>query len=103
MHAQLHDPAARQHVRARPKPRSQPLRPLPHPHPPTLILYCPLQDGKVRMYSTKTLQRANTSVPGLGAPITAIDVTYDGKWVLATTSTYLMVIKVRFTMVQYCL
>eukprot|EP00200_Dunaliella_tertiolecta_P009141 CAMPEP_0202380178 /NCGR_PEP_ID=MMETSP1127-20130417/27502_1 /ASSEMBLY_ACC=CAM_ASM_000462 /TAXON_ID=3047 /ORGANISM="Dunaliella tertiolecta, Strain CCMP1320" /LENGTH=600 /DNA_ID=CAMNT_0048978833 /DNA_START=71 /DNA_END=1873 /DNA_ORIENTATION=+ len=55
------------------------------------------QDGKVRLYSNKSLQRANTSIPGLGAPITAIDITYDGKWVLATTDKYLMVVKTTFT------
>ena len=50
------------------------------------------QDGQVRLYSERTLTRANTAIPGLGAPITAVDVTYDGKWVLATTATYLMVV-----------
>eukprot|EP00197_Chlamydomonas_leiostraca_P013127 CAMPEP_0202869760 /NCGR_PEP_ID=MMETSP1391-20130828/12913_1 /ASSEMBLY_ACC=CAM_ASM_000867 /TAXON_ID=1034604 /ORGANISM="Chlamydomonas leiostraca, Strain SAG 11-49" /LENGTH=578 /DNA_ID=CAMNT_0049550119 /DNA_START=147 /DNA_END=1883 /DNA_ORIENTATION=+ len=54
------------------------------------------QDGCVRMYSSKSLTRANTAIPGLGAPITAIDVTYDGKWVLATTDKYLMVVKTTF-------
>ena len=68
-------------------------------HPPLLTLYrllsTALQDGKVRLYNSKTLSRANTSIPGLGAPVTAIDITFDGKWVLATTDKYLMVIKVR--------
>ncbi len=50
------------------------------------------QDGQVRLYSERTLTRANTAIPGLGAPITAVDVTYDGKWVLATTATYFMVV-----------
>jgi hypothetical protein len=50
-------------------------------------------DGQIRMYSDKSLTRANTAIPGLGAAITAVDVTYDGKWVLATTSNYLMVVK----------
>ena len=49
-------------------------------------------DGQIRLYSERTLTRANTAIPGLGAPITAVDVTYDGKWVLATTATYLMVV-----------
>ena len=53
-------------------------------------------DGQVRMYSEKSMTRANTAIPGLGAPITAVDVTYDGKWVLATTHKYLMVIKTVF-------
>ena len=46
------------------------------------------------MYSSKSLTRANTSIPGMGAPITSVDVTYDGKWVVATTDHYLMVVKV---------
>ncbi|MEW5306870.1 MAG: hypothetical protein WDW36_009307 [Sanguina aurantia] len=54
------------------------------------------KDGKVRLYSNKSLTKANSAIPGLGAPITAIDVTYDGKWVLATTDSYLMVIKTTF-------
>lgn len=46
------------------------------------------------MYSSKSLMKANTSIPGMGAPITSVDVTYDGKWVVATTDQYLMVVKV---------
>lgn len=34
------------------------------------------QDGKIRLYNNSSLTRANTAIPGLGAPITAIDVTY---------------------------
>ena len=54
-------------------------------------------DGKVRLYSSSTLTQAKTSVPGLGAPVTAVDVSYDAEWVLATTDKYLMVVKTRFT------
>lgn len=54
------------------------------------------EDGQIRMYSDKSLTRANTAIPGLGAPITAVDVTYDGKWVLATTRNYLMVVKTTY-------
>lgn len=50
------------------------------------------RDGKVRLYSPTSLQRAVTAVSSLGATITAIDVTYDGHYVLATTDRYLMVI-----------
>lgn len=50
-------------------------------------------DGKIRLYSEKTLTQAKTAIPGMGAPITAVDVTYDGKWALATTDKYLMVVK----------
>ena len=39
--------------------------------------------------------RANTSIPGMGEAITAVDVTFDGKWILATTDRHLMVVKVR--------
>ena len=53
-------------------------------------------DGQIRLYSDKSLSRANTAIPGLGAPITAVDVTYDGKWVLATTNNYLMVVKTTY-------
>ena len=55
-----------------------------------------MQDGKIRLYSSKSLTRANTSIPGLGSPITAIDVTYDGKWVLATTDKYLMLVRTSY-------
>lgn len=54
------------------------------------------KDGKVRLYSSKTLTKANTAIPGLGSPITAIDVTYDGKYVVATTDKYLMVVKTTY-------
>ena len=40
--------------------------------------------------------QAKTSIPGLGKPITAVDVTYDGRWILATTDDYLMVVKASF-------
>lgn len=53
-------------------------------------------DGQIRLYSDKSLTRANTAIPGLGAPITAVDVTFDGKWVLATTANYLMVVKTTY-------
>jgi len=53
-------------------------------------------DGQIRMYSEKSLTRANTAIPGLGGPITGVDVTYDGKWVLATTKNYLMVVKTTY-------
>lgn len=53
-------------------------------------------DGKIRLYSEKTLTQAKTAIPGLGAPITSVDVTYDGRWVLATTKSYLMVVKTTY-------
>jgi hypothetical protein len=53
-------------------------------------------DGQLRLYSDRSLSRANTAIPGLGAPITSVDVTFDGKWVLATTDKYLMVVKTTY-------
>mmetsp|Transcript_1909 Transcript_1909/g.2120 ORF Transcript_1909/g.2120 Transcript_1909/m.2120 type:complete len:542 (-) Transcript_1909:988-2613(-) len=49
-------------------------------------------DGRIRLYKDSTLSRAKTSFPGLGSPITAIDCTFDGKWIVATTENYLLVI-----------
>ncbi len=40
--------------------------------------------------------QAKTSIPGLGKPITAVDVTYDARWILATTDDYLIVVKTTF-------
>jgi hypothetical protein len=53
-------------------------------------------DGSIRLYTDKSLTRAKTMFPGLGAPITAMDVSYDGKWILATTATYLIVVSTAF-------
>ncbi|GAB2292187.1 Protein cypro4 [Dionaea muscipula] len=49
-------------------------------------------DGKIRLYSTNSMRQAKTAFPGLGSPITHVDVTYDGKWILGTTDTYLVLI-----------
>ncbi|XP_022746226.1 protein CYPRO4 [Durio zibethinus] len=54
-------------------------------------------DGKIRLYSKTSMRQAKTAFPGLGSPITYIDVTYDGKWVLGTTDTYLILICTLFT------
>ncbi|KAI8463637.1 MAG: VID27 cytoplasmic protein-domain-containing protein [Monoraphidium minutum] len=51
------------------------------------------KDGKLRLYNNKTLTQAKTQIPGLGKAITAVDVTYDGAYVLATTDDYIMVVK----------
>jgi len=53
-------------------------------------------DGRVRLYSDSVLRQAKTSFPGIGAAITAVDVTFDGKFVLATTDGYIMVISTAF-------
>ncbi|CAM0943555.1 unnamed protein product [Alopecurus aequalis] len=49
-------------------------------------------DGKIRLYSKSSMRMAKTAFPGLGSPITHVDVTYDGKWILGTTDTYLVLI-----------
>ncbi|KAJ3679210.1 hypothetical protein LUZ60_017221 [Juncus effusus] len=49
-------------------------------------------DGKIRLYSKSSMRMAKTVFPGLGSPVTHVDVTYDGKWVLGTTDTYLVLI-----------
>uniref|UniRef100_A0A0D9VM07 Uncharacterized protein n=1 Tax=Leersia perrieri TaxID=77586 RepID=A0A0D9VM07_9ORYZ len=49
-------------------------------------------DGKIRLYSKSSMRMAKTAFPGLGSPITHVDVTYDGKWILGTTDTYLILI-----------
>ncbi|KAA3468058.1 protein CYPRO4-like [Gossypium australe] len=54
-------------------------------------------DGKIRLYSKTSMRQAKTAFPGLGSPITHVDVTYDGKWVLGTTDTYLVLICTMFT------
>lgn len=54
------------------------------------------RDGKVRLYSTTTMRVAKTSFPSLGSPITHIDASFDGKWVVAVTDTYLMVFSTTF-------
>lgn len=54
-------------------------------------------DGKIRLYSTSSMRMAKTAFPGLGSPITHVDVTYDGKWILGTTDSYLILICSIFT------
>ncbi|KAK1395784.1 Vacuolar import/degradation [Heracleum sosnowskyi] len=53
-------------------------------------------DGKIRLYSNSSMRQAKTAFPGLGMPITHVDVTYDGKWILGTTDTYLILICTMF-------
>jgi len=54
------------------------------------------KDGKVRLYGLTSMKQAKTAFPGLGSPITHVDVTYDGKWILATTDTYMILISTLF-------
>ncbi|XP_057975564.1 protein CYPRO4 [Malania oleifera] len=54
-------------------------------------------DGKIRLYSSNSMRLAKTAFPGLGSPITHVDVTFDGKWILGTTDTFLILICTLFT------
>ncbi|KAE9586810.1 putative transcription factor WD40-like family [Lupinus albus] len=54
-------------------------------------------DGKIRLYSVSSMRQAKTAFPGLGSPITHVDVTFDGKWIVGTTDTYLVLICTIFT------
>jgi hypothetical protein len=54
------------------------------------------RDGKIRLYSGGTLTQAKTTFPGIGSAITHVDVTYDGKFILATADSYLMVLSTVF-------
>ena len=51
------------------------------------------KDGTIRLYNDQMSQISKTNIPSLGAPIDHIDVTYDGRWVLATTKTFIIVLK----------
>lgn len=60
------------------------------------------KDGKIRLFGSKKAMedygfaRAATAVPGLGLPITSIDVSFDAKFVVATTNKYLIVVSTSF-------
>jgi hypothetical protein len=48
------------------------------------------KDGSIRLYK-QVGQNAKTLLPGMGQPIISVDVSYDGRWVLATTKAYLLI------------
>eukprot|EP00478_Filoreta_tenera_P000744 GABV01000749.1.p1 GENE.GABV01000749.1~~GABV01000749.1.p1 ORF type:complete len:359 (-),score=105.42 GABV01000749.1:47-970(-) len=48
--------------------------------------------GEIRMFKDIDGKRAKTLLPGLGDPVLGIDVTEDGRWIVATTLTYLLVV-----------
>ncbi|GMH32189.1 hypothetical protein BSKO_00023 [Bryopsis sp. KO-2023] len=51
-------------------------------------------DGKVRLYNdNQKLTRASTAFPAVAAKVTALDVTFDGQWVVATTDKFIQVLK----------
>ncbi|KAJ3340341.1 hypothetical protein HDU83_007115 [Entophlyctis luteolus] len=47
--------------------------------------------GDIRLYN-KLNVRAKTHLPGLGDPVIGIDTTEDGKWIIATCRTYLLLV-----------
>lgn len=49
------------------------------------------EKGDIRLFDTIG-KNAKTALPPLGDPITGIDVTADGRWIVATTRTYLLLI-----------
>ena len=49
------------------------------------------EKGDIRLFDSIG-KNAKTALPPLGDPITGIDVTADGRWVVATTKTYLLLI-----------
>lgn len=49
------------------------------------------------MYSSNTMRQAKTAFPGLGATVTHVDATFNGKYIVGTTVTYLTVICTLFT------
>jgi len=50
------------------------------------------KDGAIRLYKDSNSKKAVNLYPGLGDPITSLDVTQDGKWLLATTDYYLLLL-----------
>lgn len=49
-------------------------------------------DGRIRLYNdNQKLTRASTALTPIGVPITALDITHDGQWVVATTDGFLQV------------
>lgn len=51
--------------------------------------------GDIRLYK-EIGKKSTTNFPGLGPGIKSVDVSKNGAWLLATTSTYLMVIQTKF-------
>ncbi|PHU09125.1 Protein CYPRO4 [Capsicum chinense] len=49
-------------------------------------------DDNIRLYSSSSMRQAKTVFSGLSSSITHVDVTYNGKWILGTTDTYLILI-----------
>jgi len=49
------------------------------------------EKGDIRLFDSIG-KNAKTALPPLGDPITGVDVTADGRWIVATTKTYLLLI-----------
>lgn len=51
------------------------------------------EKGEIRLFDRVGISRAKTALPGVGDPILGMDTTEDGKYILATCATYLLVIE----------
>lgn len=58
------------------------------------------EKGDVRLFDTLG-KNAKTALPALGDPIKGIDVTKDGRWVIATCKTYLLLIDTNIEQGKY--
>jgi VID27 C-terminal WD40-like domain len=58
------------------------------------------EKGDIRLFDRVGI-RAKAILPALGEPITGLDVSADGKWILATCSTYLLLIDVQIKEGKY--
>ena len=54
------------------------------------------EKGDLRLFD-KVGKNAKTALPAMGDPIIGVDVTKDGRWLVATCKTYLLVIDTRIT------
>lgn len=50
------------------------------------------KDGSIRLYKNSDAKKACNLYPGLGDTITYIDITQDGRWLIATTDYYLILL-----------
>lgn len=48
--------------------------------------------GEIRLFSGLGDKRAKTLIPGFGDPIKGVDTSYDGRWIIVTCKTYLLLI-----------
>ncbi|KAM3345077.1 hypothetical protein P3S68_024786 [Capsicum galapagoense] len=56
-----------------------------------LLLVFGSHDSKIKLYSSSSMRQVKTAFSGLGSHITHVDVTYDGKWILGTTDTLILI------------